>query len=99
MKRHRFLEDDFNFIPIVDNQVYNGSLVPWSEIASDVDEAAKAYEYSPAEFRNRVSMSLQRWASSGEDVLSAWLAVPAQLEAPIHCQFKICRRDNYSMTV
>jgi len=68
-ERAVFLEDDFNFIPIVDNQVYNGSLVPWSEIASDVDEAAKAYEYSPAEFRNRVSMSLQRWASSGEDVL------------------------------
>ena len=43
-ERAVFLEDDFNFIPIVDNQVYNGSLVPWSEIASDVDEAAKAYE-------------------------------------------------------
>ena len=68
-------------------------------LSLSIHAVRSAGRYSPAEFRNRVSMSLQRWASSGEDVLSAWLAVPAQLEAPIHCQLKICRRDNYSMTV
>merc|ERR1712216_253895 len=68
-ERAVFLEDDFNFIPVVDNHVYNGSLVPWSELGPKIDEAADVYEYSPSEFRSRISSSLKRWAASEKDIL------------------------------
>ena len=41
-ERAFLLEDDFNFIPIVDNSVFQkGALVPWAEVAAPVEALVK----------------------------------------------------------
>ena len=59
---HAFLlEDDFNFIPIVDNSVFQkGALVPWTEVATPVEDAQRQYGYSAEDFQARFVNSIRQ---------------------------------------
>jgi hypothetical protein len=55
-----FIEDDINFIPIVDHRVLNDShLVEWNEVDRDVNKAALKYGYTPEDFRTRLVRSIR----------------------------------------
>lgn len=59
-----FIEDDINFIPIVDHRVLkDGKLVEWDQVDPDVNKAALKYGYAPEEFRTRLVRSIRHMDS------------------------------------
>ena len=75
-KRAFFFEDDINFIPVIDNRVFDKTtkkLMQWSDVPNEPDASRARFEWTGKEFQKKLVNTLLAFDASGDAVDLMWL--------------------------